>query len=520
VEPWARVTRRLGRPGEPDADVAAVVWRHRLPGPFTPEVLEEAARAAAEPIADEVARRVDLRELPFVTIDPATARDHDDAIALESLEDGRHRLHVAIADVSHYVATGSPLDREALRRGNSVYFPDRAIPMLPPALSSDACSLREGRDRLALVVELVYDDRGERLRRGFYPAVIRSRAQIPYEQAEAVMRGEAEHPQAAMLRALDALAATLSERRHRAGALSLDLPESTVRFDAAGHPVDVLRARQGIAHRAVEESMLAANRAVAAQLVASRLTAIYRNHDPPAPDDLARLESVLRRFGLHEGGELDGPALSAALDRTPEELARVVHPIALRAMRQARYGDVCRGHYALAADSYLHFTSPIRRYPDLVVHRALKARLAGEAPRLDPMRARRMAARCSFRERLAERAERELVDLKKCAFLAGHVGEELDGSVTGVARHGLYVTLDRWPIEGLVHVSSLPEFVSLDAEELSLVAEGSRRRYTLGDRLRVAVAAVDPIRARIDFEIRRVLEVSPLGSGGRRPPGS
>jgi ribonuclease R len=508
--PWARVTARLGHPGDPDADVAAVVWRHRLPGDFPEPVLDDAEAAAGAPLDEEIARRVDLRELPFLTIDPEGARDHDDAIAVETRADGALCLRVAIADVSHYVASGSPTDREALRRGNSIYFPDRALPMLPPALSGDACSLRPDRDRLALVAEIVFDGAGARQRESFYPAVIRSRAHLPYERAAAVMAGEAEHPLGEALRRLDALAQRLAARRKAAGALALDMPEAKLLLDADGHVSDVVTAGQSIAHRAVEEAMLAANRAVARLLRRAEVPAIYRNHDAPAPDDAEALQRVLVRFGLHDSAPLSPRSLALAVRRTPEALARVVHPIVLRAMRQARYGAECRGHFALATDAYLHFTSPIRRYPDLVVHRVLKALLQGDPDPLDTSHAERIAARCSFRERLAERAEREVVLLGKCAFLASHVGEVHEGWVTGVARHGLYVTLDRWPVEGLVHVSRLPDFVTLDEDELSLVTEGARRRYALGDRLRVVIAAVDVVRARIDLEIQRVLEPSPL----------
>jgi ribonuclease R len=518
--PWARVTRRLGRPGDPDADVAAVVWRHRLSVEFPHEVEREARERAAEPLDAEIARRVDLRHVPFVTIDPPAARDHDDAVAVEERRSGGWRLRVAIADVSHYAPPGSLVDREALRRGNSVYFPDRALPMLPAALSSDACSLLPDRDRLALVAELDFDAGGAVCARSVFPAAIRSRAKLSYEQAATAIADRAAHPLAVMLAQLDALSSVLARCRRESGALALDLPAAALRLGPGGRAVDVVRETHGAAHRAVEEAMLATNQAVARILIAAGAPAVFRNHEAPLPGDAELLERVLARFGLHDPGRaLDARALSAALERTRGDptLTRVLHGIALRAMRQARYGGECRGHFALASDAYLHFTSPIRRYPDLVVHRVLRSVLAGDRLRLDAEHAGRIAARCSFRERLAERAERELVDLGKCAFLAQHVGAELSGCVTGVARHGVYVGLDRWPIEGLVHVSRLPELVSLDDDGLSLVGERSGRRYALGDRLRIRVAAVDPVRARIDLEISSLLEASPLFARARRP---
>jgi ribonuclease R len=520
--PWARVRARLGRPGDADADAAAVIWRHRLPRAFPPEVEEEASERAGWGLEEEIDRRVDLRERELLTIDPADARDHDDAICVDAREGGGFRLWVAIADVSHYVTPGSHCDREALLRGNSTYFVDRAIPMLPAPLSSDACSLRPQVDRLAVVAEMAFDAAGRLERRSFYPAVVRSQARLAYAEAAEIMAGRRPHPLAAMLGRLDALTALLLERRRERGALDLDLPESAIALDAKGHPTDVFRRPRTRAHRAVEEAMLAANRAVAELLREAEVPGPFRNHEAPAPQDADALAQRLAAFGVLDGsGSLTPKRLASAVARVDEADARVVHPLVLRAMRQARYGAECRGHFALAFESYVHFTSPIRRYPDLVIHRRLKECLETGTPELDAGRAGRISARCSFRERLAERAERELVDLKKCSFLAAYVGEEFEGTVTGVARHGLYVSLDRWPIEGLVHVSSLPDFVTLDEGALTLVTDDRRRSYALGDRWRVAVTAVDLVRARIDLSLLRRLEPSPLltrkgGGAGRR----
>jgi len=504
--PWGRVVERLGRPGDPDADFAALVWRHRLPVEFPPEVLEQAAALPDGLDAAECTRRVDLRDRAFVTIDPATARDHDDAVCVETLPGDALRLWVAIADVSHYVVPGSPIDREALRRGNSVYFPDRAIPMLPERLSGDACSLREGVDRAAMVVELDVDRAGRVARRAFYPGVIRSRARLSYTEAARVMEpGDSQHPQAAELRALAKLAERLGARRRAGGSIDFELPEAEVVLDARGRPIDVRRAARTPAHRAIEEAMLAANRAVAEALSGAGVAAIHRTHDAPTPADSEALWELLGGFGLLDappGPDLSPRDVASALSRARGHAAEpFVHAAVLRCMRQARYDAERQGHFALAFPHYLHFTSPIRRYADLVVHRVLKEWIASAAVRLRADRARRIAARVSFRERLAIDAEREMVDLKKCGFMREHVGEVHEGSVTGVARHGLYVTLDAWFIEGLVHVSKLDEYVVLDATGWALVAERSGRQYKLGDRVRVCVAAVDPIAARIDFEL-------------------
>ena len=500
--PWARVVERLGRPGDPDVDFAAIVWRYQLPVEFPPDALAQ-AEALRAPDARELAQYTDLRDRAFVTIDPATARDHDDAVCVETARGGT-RLWVAIADVSRWVAPGSPIDREALRRGNSVYFPDRAIPMLPERLSGDLCSLRPDVDRLVLVVEMAFDERGERGRTRFYRAVIRSRARLTYEQAAAAIEQDDDTiAEAPMLRELARLTRLLGERRRAAGSLDFELPSAEFTLDERGFPVDVGPAARNQAHRAIEEAMLAANRAVAEWLVDREIEAVHRVHEPPAPPDLERLTTELIALGLVDGGaadELSARELARALQRavgSPAE--RWIHQLALRSMKRARYSARSIPHYALGFEHYLHFTSPIRRYSDLAVHRALEAALAGEAPALTRARAEAIAVRSSFRERVATLAEREMNQIKACVFLRDRVGERHEGTVTGLARHGLYVMLDAWWVEGLVHVSRLPGFSELAENGRALVSD--RARYELGDRVVVTIAAADPVTARIDFEL-------------------
>jgi len=507
-----RIVEVLGPPGSPEADFRALVWRRRLPVAFPEDVLAQVARLEPGLRAPDLAGRLDLREQPFLTIDPANARDHDDAVCVEPLAAGALRLWVAIADVSQYVASGTPLDREALRRSNSVYFPDRAIPMLPEALSGDLCSLRPGVDRLVLVAELVVEASGDASLRRLAAGVIRSRAKLVYDEAARVMEGGSPAPEQGdevveQLRLLRRASEALLARRQAAGSIDFDLPSAEIVLGDAAQPVDIVEAPRSIAHRAIEEAMLAANRAVAEALDAAGLPAIHRNHEPPAPEDLEALRELLAGLGLTPPGA--GPVLAPAeiaqaLRRAagrPEE--RLVHQMTLRSMRQARYEVEVRGHFALAFRHYAHFTSPIRRYADLTVHRAVKTLLglAGDAPDLARLRA--AAARLSWRERVAMEAEREMVEIKKCVFMTAHLGELHAGTVSGVARHGLYVTLSAFFVEGLVHVSRLPGFFELDEQAHMLVSRGSRQKLRLGDRVTVRVDAADPVRGRIDFSLAR-----------------
>ncbi|MCC6849839.1 MAG: ribonuclease R [Deltaproteobacteria bacterium] len=523
------VVRRLELPTEFPADVRADAAR--IPATIDPAVLDALAGELPPPVAAPrpwresvtVRERLDLRGLPLVTIDGETARDFDDAVAVLPGPHGGARLLVAIADVAAYVRRGSPLDREARARGTSVYFPDRVLPMLPEALSNGICSLNPGVDRLVQAVLLDCDARGEVLGAAFFPGVMRSRARLTYTTVRRIVVDR--HPPTRRehadlvedLERMAALAETLAGKRRRRGSIDLDLPEAEVIIDATGRPENIVRAERNAAHRLIESFMLAANEAIAHYLAARRIPLPYRIHEPPAEDalrDLARfLEGFGLRLALHEGS-VHPRAVQRVLDGAagrPEE--RLVHTIVLRSMTQARYAPDNAGHFGLAASHYTHFTSPIRRYPDLVLHRILAAHLRDDGRALAAI-AGELGAVCeesSKRERVAMEAEREVIQLKKVQFMEDKVGETYDGYVSGVAPFGLFVELAEYFVDGLVHIATLTDD-HYDLVERRHCLVGRRRGRTLrvGDAVTVRVAAVSIERKQID------LVLLAAGGGGRR----
>ncbi len=527
--PSGRVVDRFGHPGEPEADFRAVAWHRRLPIAFPERVETE-----LDGLPDDLSKRaldgrLDLRDRAFVTIDPATARDHDDAVFVEpGARRGDDTLWVAIADVAHYVRPGTALDREAERRGNSVYFPDRAIPMLPERLSSDLCSLRPGVDRLAMVVKLQVDGAGRVKRPEFFEAVIRSHAKLAYEDAWAVLEGRPpeglEAEIVAGVERLGAVAKRLRQRRQAEGSLDFELPEPVVDLDDRGRVRDIRRFERTDAHRGIEDAMLAANRAVAQMLTGAGRATIHRVHEPPADEDIDDLAALFLRVGLLDAvpAQLDTRALQAVLDEARgHREERLVHMLTLRAMKQARYAETPLGHFALAFDDYLHFTSPIRRYADLVVHRALKAKLARRAPGPEGVLAH-LATRLSALERRAVAAERDMLDLKKAALMARHLGEDFEGIVTGAGEQGVYVTLDHPFVEGLIPARALPLGSDFDAATHRWVDRQGGPSLGLGKRIEVRVVSVDQLRGWVNFALTGELErdraaaLSPARRRGRR----
>jgi ribonuclease R len=507
--------RRLGRVGDPALDFAGICDLFALPREFPPRCLEELARSGEDARGGEA--RLDLRALPFVTIDPAQARDHDDAVFAERCPEG-FRLWVAIADVAAFVPAGSALDREARKRGNSVYLPDRVVPMLPERLSADLCSLRPETERLVVAVELEVREDGAARRLRVAEATIRSRAKLAYAEAAAVMEGRAElaPPLLDSLRTLAALAAALRARRVAAGSLDLELAEPEAELDAQGRVTRIGRAPRTVAHRAIEEAMLAANRAIAELLVDARWPTLHRVHEPPDPAELAGLEPVLASLGLWPGrmrrapGADDLPALIEA-SRGRED-AGVVHGLLVRAMRQARYADAPLGHFALAFERYLHFTSPIRRYADLVVHRAVKGQLAGGRPARAPLG--ELAEHLSARERAAAQAGYQALDWKRAALLLPRVGQRFDGRVSAIAPPGLFVTLAEVQGDGLVPLSALPREAHLDLRRAAVRL--GRRTLRLGEAVAVRLVEVDPARGRFRLALADYSAAAPSRRPARR----
>ena len=511
----AEVLELIGFEGDPGIDVEVVARKWGIPRKYPETVVAEAEAASGVVGTDERKLRADFTGRTIVTIDGETARDFDDAIEAEELPSGAFRIGIHIADVSHYVPIGSALDAEAFERGTSVYFPDRAIAMLPERLSNDLCSLQPNEERRTVSAVLTLDKHGETVKAEFFRSLIRSRARLTYTAVGDFLEGSPSKQVLSsdvtrMLRIAHRAADLLRAKRSRRGSLDFDLPDADVILGEEGDVVEIVRAVRNEAHRLIEEFMLAANEAVAKHLEFVPTPALYRVHDRPDESRLVDLRVVLGPLGydLPEDEEEVTPAtFQAILDQAagkPEE--RFVSDLVLRSQKKAIYSEECRGHYALAAKHYCHFTSPIRRYPDLLVHRALVEWLAIRRPPAAEDAAGRTrwfheaAAHCSSRERRAESAEREAVAWKKFVFLSSRVGEEFWAYVSAVVGFGLFVTLEDIYVDGLVPISSLEDdFYRYEDVEHRLVGSSSGRVYRLGDRLRVKLVKADAEKRGLDF---------------------
>ncbi|MCA9751689.1 MAG: ribonuclease R [Gemmatimonadetes bacterium] len=501
-----RIVAILGAPGELGTLVATVIHRHGLARRFPDDVLEQAESLPAEIPPDTLAGREDLRGVPTFTIDGADARDFDDAVSIEPRPDSGVRLRVSIADVSHWVTTDSPLDREAFERGTSVYFPDRVIPMLPEKLSNGLASLRPGEDRLTLTAEMDFDRDGRRTRTRLYESVIRSHGRWTYEAVARVLAGEEVEgisewrPQVVLFHRL---MESLRARRQERGSLDFDLPEPEIVFDAEGEPDDVVRAERNDAHRMIEEMMIAANEAVADWFVEKNAPTIFRVHAPPDPVKLRDFTEFARAWG--QLPEFGGLATSGALARflrtvrgTPAE--RALHHILLRTMMRAEYAEENTGHYGLASERYLHFTSPIRRYPDLIVHRLAKSILGREGRRADRGALRRIAYQSSQREQAASQCEYDVLDVMRAYLLRDRIGDEFEGVISGINEDGFFVELLDHYVEGRVRLDDLDDdYYRFLPDVRVLLGKRLKKRYGIGDPVRVVVQAVHPAIGQIEL---------------------
>ncbi len=509
VRPEGRITHILGYPDDPEIEPYIIIHKYDLPHRFTSSALKEAQNLPPSPAVQEYRGRVDLRGVPTFTIDGENARDFDDAVSIEKDKRGGVKLYVSISDVSHYVGEESALDNEAYTRGTSVYFPDRAIPMLPPELSNEICCLHPRLDRLTLTAELRYDRNGERREVRFYPSVIRSNERLTYTWVRKILvdrETELRERFGPLLPSLDLMADLCQELRRRRiarGAIDFDLPEPEVILNLQGETKDIVRAERSLAHQIIEEFMIAANEAVAHFMEESGFPLIYRIHEPPKKEAIDEFRRFISHLGYKMRKESDHSAkefqrVLSEVKGKPEE--RVVNEILLRSMKWAKYSGKNLGHFGLASDGYTHFTSPIRRYPDLTVHRFLKKVLSGEAMKVPEEVLANKADHLSNRERVAMEAEREILDRYRVRFMKDKIGEEFEGVISGVTAFGFFVELKDIFVEGLVRVTSLhDDYYQYHEKKYCLVGERTHKTYSVGDEVRVRVDRVDVERRHIDF---------------------
>ncbi|WP_108472297.1 ribonuclease R [Rhodanobacter thiooxydans] len=526
--PIGEIRAVLGERLQPSLVVEMAIASHDLPHEWPPEVLRDAAQVESVVTAAEREGRTDIRQLPLVTIDGADARDFDDAVYAEPKRGGGWRLIVAIADVSHYVQVGNALDREAYERSTSTYFPGFVVPMLPETLSNGICSLNPKVERLCMVCDMLVDAEGNVTKSKFYDAVMLSHARLTYDkvwQAVGLREKDARHEVADVLPQLEnlhALYQAMAAQRKRRGAIDFETPEVKFRLDQTGGVESMGATERNDAHKLIEECMIAANVQAALFLEKKKIPALFRAHEPPPAEKYEDLQQFLREFKLRmppvdevTPGDFS-EILRMVKDRPEREL---IQNVLLRSQSMAAYQPDNRGHFGLALQAYAHFTSPIRRYPDLLVHRAIRFALTGRKPTdyaYTPAEMAAMAIHCSQRERRAEEAERDVDERFKCAWMEKHIGSEFDGVVTGVTSFGLFVELDESKVSGLVHISQLMnDYYHFDATRKLLKGERTGAQFRLGDHVRIQVLRASLEDRKIDFRLvsPRTPAPAPTGSG-------
>lgn len=510
IRPVGKVIEILGEHMAPGMEIDVAIRNHDLPNEWPAEVLKEAEKYEPKVTEQDLKGRLDLRQLPFVTIDGEDAKDFDDAVYCKAREKGGWTLYVAIADVSHYVKPKSALDEEALNRGNSVYFPGRVIPMLPEVLSNELCSLKPNVDRLTLTCEMTISATGKITRYSFHETVINSHARLTYNNVYAMVEQNDEALQQQYkallpdLKELFAVYRILHKARISRGAIDFDLPETKVIFGAGRKIERIVPLMRNDAHRVIEECMLCANICAAKFLIKNECPGLYRIHEGPSPEKLADLRKFLGELGLKmPGREIPVPKDYAVILNEIESRpdANVIQTVLLRSLSQAVYSHENVGHFGLAYEAYTHFTSPIRRYPDLLVHRAIRKILRHQCKpgELDP-KLEQFGEHCSMTERRADEATREAMDWLKCEFMLDKVGEEFDGVISAATGFGIFVALKDIYVEGLVHISALQsDYYHFDPIKHALIGEHSGTRYRLGDKVKIRVVRVDLDERKIDF---------------------
>lgn len=513
-----KVVEVLGRAGDPGVDILSVMRQYDLSESFPPEVQEAAKQVEQVPSPEEYRGREDRRDYHIVTIDGEDAKDLDDGVYAEKRADGSFFLGVYIADVSWYVRENHPLDREARERGTSVYLVDRVIPMLPKELSNGICSLNAGEDRLSMACEMHIGRDGRVLDYRILPAVIHVYRRLSYNIVNKVLVGR-EQPflddnadLLPMLETLAELQGALKEKRLARGAIDFELPEVKVKLDEKGHPVALVKREGTLAESIIEECMLVANETVAEHMERKHLPFLYRVHEQPKEEKMEQLNRLLSAFGLFVRGNEEGKVRPMDVQQVLQKVAgrpeeKIISAVALRSMQQARYSEESLGHFGLAARFYTHFTSPIRRYPDLMVHRLLRESFGEEGISLARQEKLRgvlpgIAEHASQRERLAIEAERETADMKKIEYMKGFLGEDFPGIISGVTAFGLFVELENG-VEGLVHVSSMVnDYYTYVEEQFALVGERTKTRYRLGDEVEVILERASVEERTLDFILK------------------